>query len=96
MEVATSLAPLDRIFGMSGAVDDPHNVPISLRIIRHEDFEVWLRDSMPSHDVVEVMPKKTLEHPFLGFEVIASDGHDTLIGPVIHVVSHDGPLGHAA
>ena len=28
-------------------------------------------------------------------EVAASDGYDALVGPVVYVASHGGPLGHA-
>ena len=95
MEVASSLAPLDWNLRISVAIDDPHGVPIGLRIIRHEAFEMWLRDFMPSHDVVEVMPEKHLSILVLGLEVAASDGHDTLVRPVIYVASYGGSLGHA-
>ena len=28
----------------------------------------------------------------LGLEVVASDGHDALVGSVVYVASHGGPL----
>jgi hypothetical protein len=78
MEVASFLAPLDRDLGISGAIDDPYDVPIGLYSVRHEAFEVRLLDSMSSHDVVEVMPEKHLSILVFGLEVAASDSHDVL------------------
>ena len=94
MEVASSLTPLDRNLEIFGAIDDPHGVPIGLRIVCHEAFKVWLRDSMPSHDVVEVMLENHLSILVLGLEITASNGHDALVRPVVYVASHGGPLGH--
>ena len=67
MEVGSLFAVFDENLGIFGVIDDPHGVPIGLCIISHEDFNAELRDSMPSHDVVEVMPKNHLEHFYLHF-----------------------------
>ena len=95
MEVVSSLTLLDWDLGISGAVDNPHGTPIGFNTFHHETFEVWLWDSMPSHDVVEVKPKKHLSILVLGMEVVASDGHDALVRPVVYVAGHGGPLGDA-
>ena len=50
MEVASFLA--------SRPIDYPHSIPIGLRIVSHEYFEMRLGNSMPSHDVVEVVLEK--------------------------------------
>ena len=71
MEVACSLAPIDGNFWISKPIDNPHGIPIGLRTIRHEFFEVRLGNSMPSHDVVEVVPKKHLSILILRLKIAA-------------------------
>jgi hypothetical protein len=95
MEVASSLTPIDGNLWISGPVNNPHNNPIGLCIVRHEAFEVRFGNSMPSHDVVEVMLEKHLSILVLGLEVIASNGHNALVGSVLYVTNHGGPLGDA-
>ena len=72
MEVAGSLTPNNGNLWIFKLVDNPHGIPIGLRIVRHEAFEVRLGDSIACHDVVEVMPKKHLRILVLGLEVAAS------------------------
>jgi hypothetical protein len=93
MEVAGSLASIDGNFRISRPVDNPDGIPIGLRTVSHESFEVRLGNSMPSHDVVEVVPEQHLSILVLRLEVAASDGHDALVGPVVNVAGHGGPLG---
>ena len=78
-----------------GPVGNPDGIPIGLRIVRHEAFEMRLGDSMLSHNVVEVMPEKDLSIIVLGLEVAASDDHEALVGFVVYVAGHGGPLGDA-
>ena len=54
-----------------------------------------LGNFMTTHDVVEIMLEKHLSILVLGLEVAASDGHDALVGSVVYVASHGGPLSHA-
>lgn len=42
MEVASSLEAIDWNLGIFGSVDDSYGIPIGLRIVWHEAFEVWL------------------------------------------------------
>jgi hypothetical protein len=56
---------------------------------------VGLGDSMAGHDIVEVMPEKNFSILVLGLEIAASDGHDTLVGSVVYVAGHGGPLRDA-
>jgi hypothetical protein len=60
MEVVGSLASIDGNLRIFIPVDNPHGIPIGLRIVSHESFEVMLGKSMPSHDVVEVVPDEHL------------------------------------
>jgi hypothetical protein len=55
MEVANSLTPIDGNLRISRPIDNPHGIPIGLRIVCHKAFEVRLGDAIASHDVVEVM-----------------------------------------
>jgi hypothetical protein len=54
---------------------------------------VMLGNSMPSHDVVEVVPEQHLNIFVLRLEVAASNSHDALVRPVVNVAGHGGPLG---
>jgi hypothetical protein len=54
-----------------------------------------LGDFIAGHGMVEVMPEKNLSILVFGLEVAASDGHDALVGSVVYVASHGGPLGDA-
>ena len=95
MKVAGSLASIDGNLRISRPIDNPDGIPIGLRTVSHESFEVRLGDSMPSHDVVEVVPEQHLSILVLRLEVAASDGHDALVGSVVNVAGHGGPLGDA-
>jgi hypothetical protein len=95
MEVAGSLASIDGHLRISRPVDNPDDIPIGLRTVRHESFEMRLGNSMPSHDVVEVVPKQHLSILVLRLEVAASNSHHALVGPVVNVAGHGGPLGDA-
>ena len=64
---------LDGNLRISGPVDNPHGIPIGLRIVRHESIEMRFGNSMPSHDVVEVVPKEHLSILVVRLEVAASD-----------------------
>jgi hypothetical protein len=78
----------------SNGSSNPHGISIGLRTVRHETFEVGLGDSMVGHDVVEVMPEKNLSIFVIGLKVAASDDRDALVGSVVYVAGHGGPLGH--
>jgi hypothetical protein len=95
MEVAGSLEPIDGNLWISRPVENPDGIPIGLRIVCHEAFEVRLGNSMPSHDVVEFMLEKHLSILVLGLEVAASNRHYALVGSVVYVAGHGGPRGDA-
>ena len=50
-------------------------------------------DTVPGHDLVEVLQGKNLSIIVLGLKVATIDGHDALVGSVVYVASHGGPLG---
>jgi hypothetical protein len=93
MKVAGSLASIDANIRISRPVNNHDGIPIGLRTVSHESFEVRFGNSMPSHNVVEVVPEQHLSILVLRLEVAASDGHDALVGPVVNVAGHGGPLG---
>ena len=92
MEVAGFLTPINGNLWISGPIDNPDSIPIGLRTVCYEAFEVRLGDSMASHDVVEVVQEYHLSILVLGSKVTASDGHDALVGSVIYVAGHGGPF----
>ena len=89
MEVASSLASINGNLRISRPVNNSHDIPIGLRTVSHETFELSFGNSMPSHDVLE----KHLSILVLGLDIAASDCHDVLVGSVVHVASHGGPFG---
>jgi hypothetical protein len=95
MEVAGSLASINGNLRISRPVDNHDGIPIGLRTVSHESFEVRLGNSMPSHDVVEDVPEQHLSILVLRLEVAASNSHDALVGPVVNVADYGGPLGDA-
>jgi hypothetical protein len=95
MEVVGSFTSIDGNLRISKPVDNPHDIPIGFCTVSHESFEVRLGNSMPNHDVVEVVPEKHLSNLILRLEVVANDGHDALVGSVVYVAGHGGPLGDA-
>jgi hypothetical protein len=95
MKIACFLTSIDRNLRISRPVDNYDGIPIGLSTVSHESFEVRLGNSMHSHDVVEVVPEQYLSILVLRSEVAASDGHDALIGTIVNVAGHGGPLGDA-
>ena len=93
MEVAGSLTPIDGNLWISGSVNNLDDIPIGLRTVGHETFEMRLGDAMASRDVVEVMLEKHLSIFIFELEIAASDGHNALVGSIVYVAYHGGPLG---
>jgi hypothetical protein len=94
MKVARSLASIDGNLMISKPIDNPNGIPV-VRTVIHESFEVRLGNSIPSHDMVEVVPEQHLSILIFRLEVAVSNSHDTLVGPVVNVAGHGGPLGDA-
>ena len=95
MKEAGSPASIHGNLGISRPIDNVHGIPIGLRTLSHESFEVWFGKTMPGHNVVEIMPEQYLSILVLRLEVTASNGHDALVGPVVNIASHGGPPGDA-
>jgi hypothetical protein len=46
---------------ISTAIDDFDNIPIGLRIVHHEAFEVGILDAVLCHEIVEFSSHDTLD-----------------------------------
>jgi hypothetical protein len=56
MEEARPLLVLHGNCGITTAVNHPDSIPVCLSTIRHESLELRLRNTMPCHDIIEVLP----------------------------------------
>jgi hypothetical protein len=94
MEITRLLAAFHGYLWVSGSVYDTHKVLIGLSTIHHETFELRLVYSMPTHDVVKVLPEHELSIFVLRLEITASNGEYTLVRGVVHVAGHGGLVGN--
>ena len=69
MEVTSPFAAFHGDCRVSRAVNDAHSVPVGLSTVSHKSLELRLRYSMPSHDVVEVLPEDELSFSVLRLEI---------------------------
>lgn len=95
MEITPSLTAFNQNIGISRTIDDPHGILFGLRIICQKTSERWFWDSMPNHDVVEVMVYVQFNILVHILEVMANVIHDTMICFIVYVATHGGPLGDA-
>ena len=65
------LMPFHRNFGISGAIENPHNIPISLSIVGHKSLELWLSNSVLGHLRIKVLLKNYLSILVFKLEVEA-------------------------
>ena len=87
MEVADSLRPLMGTFGLTKTLKNADNIPIGLRTVCHETFEMKLENFMPSHDVFEVVLEKHLSILVLILKIAASDVMTWWQAMVVHLVT---------
>ena len=83
-----------RDLGITATVDNLDCIPIGLSAISHESLELQPRYTMPSHDVVEILPKDNLRVLVFGLKITACNGHDTLIFGIVNMTSYGGPIGN--
>jgi hypothetical protein len=74
------------------AMDDSNSIPIHLRTVHHEDFEVGILHAVFSHEIVEFSPHDTLDLCVLRLHVTYGDCHDLAIRCIVHVIHHCGPF----
>ena len=79
MEKASSLTALHWNLRIPATIYNPNSIPIGLCTICHDSFEVGIRNSISSHDVIKVFLENHLSVLVFRLEVTASDGHHTLI-----------------
>jgi hypothetical protein len=51
--------------GVTTAVYHPDSIPIRLSTVRHESFELGLRNIVPYHNIIEVLSKYSLSSSIL-------------------------------
>jgi hypothetical protein len=92
VEETSTLSVLHGDLWITTAIDDLDSIPIGLRTIRHEAFEVGILDAVLCHDIVEFSPHDTLDLCVLRLHVTYGDGHDLAIHCIVHVTRHCGPF----
>jgi hypothetical protein len=51
--------------GVTTAVYHPDSIPIRLSTVRHESLELGLRNTVPCHNIIEILPKYHLSSSIL-------------------------------
>jgi hypothetical protein len=65
MEEARPLLVLHGNRGVTTAVYHPNSNPVRLSTVCHESLELGLRNTVPCHDIIEVLPKYHLSSNIL-------------------------------
>jgi hypothetical protein len=65
MEEAHPLLVLHGNRGVTTAVYHPDSILVRLSTVRHESLELGLRNTVPCHDIIEVLPKYHLSSSIL-------------------------------
>ena len=76
MEVACPFTAFYRNFA---TIDNLDCIPIGLCTIHHKALEIEIWESMPSHDIIEILPKNYLSVFVIRLEIAIGNGYDTLI-----------------
>jgi hypothetical protein len=92
IEEARSLLVLYGNCDVTTAVYHLDSIPVRLSTVHHESLELGLRNTVPCHDIIEVLPKYHLSSSILGLHIADHNRHDSTICEVIDVVSHGSPM----
>jgi hypothetical protein len=92
MEEAHPLLVFHGNCSVTTAIYDPDCIPVCLSTVRHESLELGLRNIVPCHDIIEVLPKYHLSSSILLLHIADRNGHDSIICGVIDMASHGGPM----
>jgi hypothetical protein len=65
MEEARPLLVLHGNRGITTTVYHPDSIPVRLSTVRHESLELGLKNTMPCHNIIEVLPKYHLSNNIL-------------------------------
>jgi hypothetical protein len=65
IEEARPLLVLHGNRGVTTAIYHPDNNPVHLSTVCHESLELGLRNTVPCHDIIEVLPKYHLSSSIL-------------------------------
>jgi hypothetical protein len=90
VEETSALSVLHGDLWITTAIDDLDNIPIDLRTVRHEAFEVGILDAVLCHEIIEFSPHDTLDLGVLRLHATYGDGHDLAICCIVHVSRHCG------
>ena len=78
--------------GVTTAIYYPDCILVCLNTICHESLELGLRNTLPCHDIIEVLPKYHLSNRNFSLHITDRNGHDSTIWGIIDVVSHGSPM----
>jgi hypothetical protein len=92
MEEAGPLLVLHGNHGITTAVYYPDNILVCLSTVHHESLELGLRNTVPCHQIIKVLPKSHMSSSILELHIANRNGHDSTICEIIDVASHGGPL----
>ena len=70
------------------AVNHLDSIPVCLNIVCHEFLELRQWNTVPCHDIIQVLSKYHLSSSILWLHIIDRNGHDSLICGVVNVASH--------
>jgi hypothetical protein len=65
MEEARLLLVLHGNCGVTTAINHPDSIPVCLSTIRHESLELWLWNTVLTHDIIQVLPENRLRSSIL-------------------------------
>jgi hypothetical protein len=65
MEEARPLLVLHGNCGVTTAINHPDSIPVCLSTIRHESLELRLWNTVPTHDIIQVLPENHLRSSIL-------------------------------
>jgi hypothetical protein len=92
MEEACSLLVLHGNCGVTTTVNHPDSIPVFLSIVRHKSLELGLRNTVPCHDIIQVLLEYHLSSSILWLHITDRNGHDSTICGVVDVASHGCPI----
>jgi hypothetical protein len=92
MQEASALSVLHGDLWVTTTIDNLDGIPIGLRTVRHEAFEVGILHAIFSHEFIEFSPHDTLGLRVLRLHVTYGNGHDLAICCIVHMTRHCGPF----
>ena len=91
MKEARPFMPFQWNLRVTTTVHNLYSILVGLSAIDHEAFELRLCDSVSSHNMIQILPKNDLSIFVFGLKITTSNGHNTLVGPIVNMASHGRP-----